>query len=210
MATDLVARGAEEPDDRKPPEPRSEKSEGQGFFTIYKKGQGYWTRICSAIGAAFLVILTARFIYQEIPPYIPSIIDPTTGSKRWLLLIIGVFVIAAALLIWKLMNKPANADFLIATDSEMKKVNWTSGKELWGSTKVVIGFMFLIATLLFVFDLYFTRVFFLFGVLATDAPLWIMVGRAYGQMGKAALDVVVTLVVFGGVAWGIWGALRSK
>ena len=45
------------------------------------------------------------------------------------------------------MNKPANVDFLIATDSEMKKVNWTSRKELIGSTKVVILFMFLIAVL---------------------------------------------------------------
>src|SRR3712207_7866772 len=44
-----------------------------------------------------------------------------------------------------LMNKPANVDFLIATDSEMKKVNWTSRRELIGSTKVVIVFMFLIA-----------------------------------------------------------------
>ena len=43
------------------------------------------------------------------------------------------------------MNKPTNVDFLIATDSEMKKVNWTSRKELIGSTKVVIIFMFLIA-----------------------------------------------------------------
>ena len=48
------------------------------------------------------------------------------------------------------MNKPSNVDFLIATDSEMKKVNWTSRKELIGSTKVVIIFMFLIALFLFV------------------------------------------------------------
>ena len=41
---------------------------------------------------------------------------------------------------------------LIATDSEMKKVNWTSKKELIGSTKVVIFFMLLIMLLLFAFD----------------------------------------------------------
>ena len=50
------------------------------------------------------------------------------------------------------MNKPANVDFLIATDSEMKKVNWTSRKELIGSTQVVIMFMFLIALFLFAVD----------------------------------------------------------
>ena len=37
----------------------------------------------------------------------------------------------------------------------MKKVNWTTRKELIGSTKVVILFMFFIALLLFVFDMIF-------------------------------------------------------
>ena len=46
------------------------------------------------------------------------------------------------------MNKPSNVDFLVATDREMKKVNWTSRKDLIGSTKVVIVFMFLIALIL--------------------------------------------------------------
>jgi preprotein translocase SecE subunit len=51
-----------------------------------------------------------------------------------------------------LMNKPQNADFLIATDREMKKVNWTSRKELTGSTRIVIIFMFSIAFFLFTVD----------------------------------------------------------
>jgi preprotein translocase SecE subunit len=59
------------------------------------------------------------------------------------------FVVGFAALAWWLMNKQDNVDFLIATDSEMKKVNWTSRKELIGSTKVVIVFMFLIAMFLF-------------------------------------------------------------
>jgi preprotein translocase subunit SecE len=63
------------------------------------------------------------------------------------------------------MNKPANADFLIATDSEMKKVNWTSRRELIGSTKVVVGFMFLIAAVLFVIDLLFQTIFYFIHVL---------------------------------------------
>jgi preprotein translocase subunit SecE len=66
------------------------------------------------------------------------------------------------------MNKPANADFLIATDSEMKKVNWTSRKELIGSTKVVIVFMFLIAMLLFLFDIIFGYLFYFMGVLKSS------------------------------------------
>jgi len=73
-----------------------------------------------------------------------------------------------SLLSWYLMNKPSNADFLIATDSEMKKVNWTSRKELIGSTKVVILFMFLIAILLFVIDILFGYLF--YGITVLKSP----------------------------------------
>src|SRR3712207_9446120 len=67
-----------------------------------------------------------------------------------------------------LMNKPANVDFLIATDSEMKKVNWTSRRELIGSTKVVIVFMFLIAAFLFVIDVVFSYFFYMIDVLKSS------------------------------------------
>ena len=63
------------------------------------------------------------------------------------------------------MNKSDNVDFLIATDSEMKKVNWTSKQELIGSTKVVIFFMFVIAAVLFLIDILFGYVFYWFTVL---------------------------------------------
>jgi preprotein translocase subunit SecE len=63
------------------------------------------------------------------------------------------------------MNRPTNADFLIATDSEMKKVNWTSRKDLIGSTRVVIAFMFLIAFFLFAVDVIFGYFFYLIDVL---------------------------------------------
>jgi preprotein translocase SecE subunit len=63
------------------------------------------------------------------------------------------------------INKPYNADFLIATDSEMKKVNWTSKQELIGSTKVVIFFVVCITVLLFAIDILFGYLFFWVGVL---------------------------------------------
>jgi len=63
------------------------------------------------------------------------------------------------------MNKPKNVDFLIATDSEMKKVNWTTRKELIGSTQIVILFMFLIAMFLFAFDVVFQYLFWLLNIL---------------------------------------------
>lgn len=56
-------------------------------------------------------------------------------------------------------TKKSSVEFLIATDGEMKKVNWTSYKEVKGSTIVVIAATFLIAGFLFVVDIAFSNFF---------------------------------------------------
>ena len=141
-----------------------------GFFTIYKKGQGYWTRMGTAIGAALLGGLLAYNLYVWIPVLVNLGSSPDALAKeRQLAIWISAAVLAAyAILVWRLTNKPENVDFLIATDSEMKKVNWTSRRELIGSTKVVIVFMFLIAFFLFAIDLGFSYFFYLIHVLKSS------------------------------------------
>jgi len=122
---------------------------GRGFFTIYKSGQGYWTRMGTAIGAALLGVMLSYTIYDKLPSFFSG--DPSFGKKVALEVSAGFLVLWCGLA-WWLMNKPTNGDFLIATDSEMKKVNWTSKKELIGSTRIVIIFMFSIAAFLFTVD----------------------------------------------------------
>jgi preprotein translocase subunit SecE len=129
---------------------------GEGFFTIHKKGQGYWTRIGTVAGASLLAILTAQFLYTNLKVY---------ASVKTALIGTGVFLAVFALLVFRLINRPKVVDFLIATDSEMKKVNWTTRAELIGSTKVVIIFMLLIGVLLFAFDTFFGYFFYLIRVL---------------------------------------------
>ena len=140
---------------------------GTGFFTIYKKGQGYWTRMGTAFGAALIGALTAYNIYVYLPVlmHFDTTVQGQVRSRQiGLASAIGFFLVYA-FFAWRMMNKASNVDFLIATDSEMKKVNWTSRKDLIGSTKVVIVFMFLIALFLFLIDILFSYFFYLIGVL---------------------------------------------
>jgi preprotein translocase SecE subunit len=149
-----------------PPGPRGPMAVASGeggYFSIYKKGQGYWTRMGTVGGAVLVGALSVQFLYSE-----RQTINISSDSVA-----IGLctaFAIAYGLLAFYMMNKPSHVDFLIATDSEMKKVNWTSREELIGSTKVVILFMFVIAIFLFVADLFFGYFFWWIGVLK-ERPL---------------------------------------
>jgi len=104
-------------------------------------------------------LLTANFLWDQ---------KVNLGlQERGGYILVGAFSLVYAVLGFHLINRPTNVDFLIATDSEMKKVNWTSKKDLVGSTRVVILFMFVVAVLLFIYDLFFHTIFYLIGVLKT-------------------------------------------
>jgi preprotein translocase subunit SecE len=163
---------------RQQPQPPSgpQPDSRRGFFTIYKPGQGYWTRLGTGIATGLIILLTIQFLWQNLRPAIEQWLTPAGATTEQGIaaavkarnVTLGVCIGTAAVLgglAWWLMNKPTNADFLIATDSEMKKVNWTSKKDLIGSTKVVIAFMFLIAFFLFVVDVVFGYIFYFIDVL---------------------------------------------
>ena len=167
MATDVIAPGAGDSGEEKPRPSLPRGAERGGFFTIYKKGQGYWTRMGTAGAAVLIGALTANFLYQWVPIWLNAAqVAPKTARSIAIGVAAGFVVVFGALVFW-LMNKPSNADFLIATDGEMKKVNWTSRRELIGSTKVVIMFMFLIAGILFAIDVLFGYFFYVITVLKT-------------------------------------------
>ena len=166
MASDVAAAGGQE--EREPQRPPQRADEARrGFFHIYKPGQGYWTRMGTVGGALLIAALTVDFLYEQLPVMLGSWGVAATRTRSLTIYIIAGVLALYGLFVFWLMNKPTNADFLIATDSEMKKVNWTSKKELWGSTKIVIIFMFLIAAMLFGFDIIFGYVFYWIHVLNT-------------------------------------------
>ncbi len=143
---------------------------GGGLFSLYKPGQGYWTRMGTAGGVVVLIGALARFIYvsMEARTKLDWIIAggiEKPGFPTMKLIITGIFCAVTAGLSWYYLNKPKVVDFFIATESEMKKVNWTSRKEIIGSTKVVISFMFIMAIFLFFVDLFFAWLFWMIKVL---------------------------------------------
>lgn len=121
----------------------SSSTGGPGFFAVYKPGQGYYTRLGTAIGGGAIVVFGAHYLYgllssdnQAVKLGVPSI----------LLAILGV------VLFWIAGSNRKTNDFFIATEGEMKKVSWSTKKEVIGSTKVVLAFTFMMAMFLFIVD----------------------------------------------------------
>lgn len=76
-----------------------------------------------------------------------------------------VLLLGAVLTYWLVGVKENTVEFLIATDGEMKKVNWSTRKDIIGSTQVVLLWTVLIAGGLYLVDIAFSQFFSLIGVL---------------------------------------------
>ncbi len=130
---------------------------------IYKQNQGYWTRVCSAIAMAVIVLLGAKWTWDQLGQIrledASMTIYVQAGGAA---LLVAIFGFLGYHLIGR---KPRVVDFMIATEGEMKKVNWSTKREILGSTWVVIGLTVLIALLCGAFDLVFSKFFQWVGVL---------------------------------------------
>lgn len=114
-------------------------------WTLYKPGQGYYTRLISAIAAGTLVLAGIAWVWGKM--------DSIASEDRifWQAGMAAiVFFVFGTFLYW-IFNRPDVAEFMIATEAEMKKVNWPSRREIVGSTIVVItGTLFAAAFILLV------------------------------------------------------------
>jgi preprotein translocase SecE subunit len=59
---------------------------------------------------------------------------------------------------WRVVNWPAFADFLIATEAEINKVSWTTRKRLYQDTIVVLVTVVLFTVFLFVVDIIWIKI----------------------------------------------------
>lgn len=76
-----------------------------------------------------------------------------------------IMLVGSIFLYWVVGVNRKSVGFLIATDGEMKKVNWSTRRDIIGSTWVVIAACILIAAVLFSVDMGFSNFFKLIGVL---------------------------------------------
>lgn len=120
-------------------------------FAVYKHDQGKYTRLGTGFGLVILIGLGCFQLYRLLEG---------TDAGLWVTTMVpaGLFVALSGLSFW-LINLPTVADFMIAAEGEMKKVSWSSRKEIAVSTFVVIVVVVVIAVLLGVADVIFQMFF---------------------------------------------------
>lgn len=113
------------------------------FFKIYKKEQGRAVRIGTAIGIGIMTLLAIHWTLHRIIPTQPKYIQAIVS-----MIIAGAGVLLAFLVV----NRPKNADFMILTESEMRKVVWPTPAGVARSTRLVIAMTLGLAAMLWLVD----------------------------------------------------------
>ncbi len=130
------------------------------LFKIYKRGQGKYTRLCSAAGVAVIVALGCMQLYKKLQATSLGL-SPKAALWAATMVPVALFAVLAAVIFW-LVNKPSVADFMIAAEGEMKKVSWSSRKEIAVSTSIVILVVIALAAFLgltdIIFELFFSEI----------------------------------------------------
>ena len=122
---------------------------------IYKKSQG---RICRQVTFAALAIVIGLGLFT---------MSEALKQKGvfWQYAPASVLLVAGWWAVFRLVNLPAFADFLIAVEAEMNKVSWPSRHELIRGSSVVLITIFFLAAVLFGFDILWRKIFEWLGIL---------------------------------------------
>jgi preprotein translocase SecE subunit len=124
------------------------------FFAIYKPGQGKWVRWGTVGGMALVAGLGAYWIGAK---YFPSNFN-STGMYGQVISATVWLLVWSWLTFW-FVNSPKYGEFLIMTESEMRKVSWPSRREVSTSVKIVILLTFLMGLMLGLVDIGFIKLF---------------------------------------------------
>jgi preprotein translocase subunit SecE len=146
---------------------------------IYKRSQGRRARQLTAAGLAVLALWGLHVLRAQLAAsglegtravqWLAGVIRVQAGVLADVMALGVPFLLAAAgaWAIFRLLNHPRFADFLIATEAEMAKVSWSTKAELIRATMVVLTSMFLLSLFLYVVDWVWLHIMELIGVLRT-------------------------------------------
>jgi preprotein translocase subunit SecE len=135
---------------------RMAKSDREGGFwpsmmavNLYKRNQGKLARQLTAGAILVAVVLAAWSMSITILAELPE-------TARYA--ISGGVALIGAWFAFRIVNYPVFADFLIDVEGEMVKVSWPSKDELIRATTVVLATGFLLAMVLFIYDVVWQQV----------------------------------------------------
>jgi preprotein translocase SecE subunit len=131
------------------------KNSSPGFFTIYKPGQGKFVR-WGTVAAIVLLVGLAMYWAFTFGVTITGGVDQI-GWVTWT--VVGGLGVLGAFLAFVSANRPRSAEFMIMTESEMRKVTWPTRATVFTSTKVVIVLTLILAVILASIDAAFMYLF---------------------------------------------------
>ena len=120
---------------------------------LYKRSQGRVARQLTFGAAATAVVLGSWSLMQWLGVLLPG----EWSSLQYVLS--GTLLFLGCWIAYRVVNYPQFADFLIAVEAEMAKVSWPSRAELVRSSLVVIIVIFVLAAVLFSYDVVWNWIF---------------------------------------------------
>jgi preprotein translocase subunit SecE len=109
---------------------------------LFKPTQGWYARVYTSLGLGLIVGAGAWWIESATHDY----------SPLWRFGWPALFALILGWVVFRIVQFPPFAEFLIATEAEMNKVSWTSKDDLIRATMVVLITVVLMALFLFLVD----------------------------------------------------------
>ena len=106
-----------------------------GGLSVYKPGQGYYTRMGTVVGVSVVSLLGILWLWEYMRAITIQGVNPLYVAAGGAIIVGGLITF---LMYYLVFVKSRSVDFLIATEGEMKKVNWSTRREVIGSTTAVI------------------------------------------------------------------------
>ena len=127
---------------------------------LYKPNQGRLVRQVTAVALAVIVLAGVWQLRNTV------LAEAASGIAIGLPTALGALGLWA---IYRLVNWPVFADFLVSVEAEMDKVSWADWGYLQRATGVVLGTMLVLGVYLFVCDIFWQQFFDFIGFLNLEA-----------------------------------------